>query len=137
MRKVVVGLALFVASTVPAWAGDRCQSLQAQLDAMHQIPTTGDLVGFLKERYAVDERLVRCRDQEVAARVAKERATCKRLGGVEIGMTEEQVLATCYGMLQRHVHRTEIPGHVHEQWVYPGYSSYLYFDDGILTGIQN
>jgi len=33
------------------------------------------------------------------------------------------------------VNRTVTAGHVREQWVYP--VGYLYFDNGILTAIQN
>jgi hypothetical protein len=55
-------------------------------------------------------------------------------GSVLTGMTEEQARAS-WGETSK-VNRTTTQYGVHEQWVY-GLSSYLYFDDGILTSIQN
>jgi hypothetical protein len=55
--------------------------------------------------------------------------------GVTIGMTSDEVEDSSWGK-PRSVNRTVVAGHIHEQWVYSG-SSFLYFDDGILTAIQN
>ena len=59
---------------------------------------------------------------------------CKIKGGVLIGMTKEQVLASCWDKPYK-VNKTQVPGHTQEQWVY-SLDNLLYFDDGILTGIQ-
>jgi hypothetical protein len=53
---------------------------------------------------------------------------------VRIGMTAAQAQAS-WGK-PSDIHRTTTGSSVHEQWVY-NMSSYLYFDDGILTAIQN
>jgi hypothetical protein len=58
----------------------------------------------------------------------------KILTGVRIGMTTGEVEASTWGK-PRSIHRTIVADHVHEQWVYSG--GYLYFDNGIPTGIQN
>jgi hypothetical protein len=57
-----------------------------------------------------------------------------RKEGVSLGMTSERVLLSNWGRPQK-VNRTTTAGGVHEQWVYDG--GYLYFQDGILTSIQN
>jgi hypothetical protein len=53
---------------------------------------------------------------------------------VFVGMTTEQVIMS-WGK-PTDVNRTRVGRAVHEQWVY-GNGTYLYFDNGILTGIQN
>ena len=54
-------------------------------------------------------------------------------GKVHIGMTKEQAIAA-WGN-PGDINRTTSSFGVHEQWVYG--SSYLYFEDGILTTVQN
>ncbi|HIY08554.1 MAG TPA: DUF2845 domain-containing protein [Firmicutes bacterium] len=51
-----------------------------------------------------------------------------------IGMTKEEALASTWGAPES-INTTETSGNVHEQWVYPN-NRYLYFDNGVLTGIQ-
>ncbi len=53
---------------------------------------------------------------------------------VHIGMTTEECKAS-WGRPTR-INRTSNAYGTHEQWCY-GYSNYLYFEDGILTSIQN
>jgi len=55
-------------------------------------------------------------------------------GRVRIGMTAEQCRAS-WGRPQD-INRTTGSYGVHEQWCYGGHN-YLYFEDGILTSIQN
>jgi hypothetical protein len=55
-------------------------------------------------------------------------------GGVPIGYSPGQVRASSWGAPQK-VNLTTTANHVREQWVYPG--GHLYFDDGVLTAIQN
>jgi hypothetical protein len=64
---------------------------------------------------------------------AKAKAECERKGGVTIGMTKEQVYASCWGKPYE-VNTTVVASGRHEQWIYN--RGYLYFQDGILTGIQ-
>lgn len=52
-----------------------------------------------------------------------------------IGMTKEEVKNSTWGSPQK-INTTTTRYGVHEQWVYSGHK-YLYFDDGILTSIQN
>lgn len=61
-------------------------------------------------------------------------AAAKKREGVTLGMTTEDVLASMWGK-PRHVNRTTNRWGVREQWVYEG--GYLYFDNGILTTVQN
>ena len=57
-----------------------------------------------------------------------------RKKGVNIGMTSEQVKASSWGKPQSVNTTTSVYGN-REQWVYG--RSYLYFENGILTTIQN
>lgn len=55
---------------------------------------------------------------------------------VQIGMTREQAIAA-WGR-PRDINRSTGSFGVHEQWVYGEYGSgYLYFEDGVLTTVQN
>jgi Protein of unknown function (DUF2845) len=71
--------------------------------------------------------------KKLAAEVAAEAAECKRRGGVNIGMSKSQVLASCSGKPER-VNTTMTAGSQHEQWVYG--NNYVYFRDGVVTSIQ-
>lgn len=76
-------------------------------------------------------------DKKAAAEVKRaevaEKAR-KKSEGVSIGMTKEEVLASSWGRPQS-INTTTYSFGVHEQWVYGG--GYLYFENGILTAIQN
>lgn len=72
----------------------------------------------IMEKYACDE--------DIAALIIKKK--------VAIGMTAEQCRAA-WGRPQD-INRTSASYGVHEQWVYDGHD-YLYFENGILTTIQN
>ena len=58
----------------------------------------------------------------------------KKLEGVSIGMTAADAVASSWGK-PRKINRTTRANSVREQWVYDG--GYLYFDNGVLTSIQN
>lgn len=58
----------------------------------------------------------------------------KRSAFVSIGMTKHQVLATKWGKPER-VNSTVSRHGEREQWVYGG-GQYLYFENGVLTSIQ-
>lgn len=91
----------------------------------------------IADRLAETRRLAALHEaakKEAAAQEAAAKAKAKS-EGVRIGMTQEQVLASSWGRPQK-VNKTTTSYGVHEQWVYRGYN-YLYFEDGILTTIQN
>ena len=86
--------------------------------------------------------------QEEAERIAKEKAeeekrameeaeekARKKSQGVSIGMSKQDVLDSNWGKPD-HINTTTTRYGVHEQWVYGG-GNYLYFENGILTSIQN
>lgn len=70
-----------------------------------------------------------------AAKAKKAAAAWKARGGVKIGMTREQALASNWGKPSK-VNKTIHSNGTHEQWVYGGHN-YLYFENGILASIQN
>lgn len=74
--------------------------------------------------------------QAEKARLANDAAArkLKRSQGVTIGMTAQDALDSSWGRPNK-VNRTINARGTHEQWVYDG--GYLYFQDGMLTAIQN
>jgi hypothetical protein len=65
---------------------------------------------------------------------AKDKAEARKKG-VAIGMTREQVIGSNWGRPQS-VNTTTSAYGKREQWVYGG-RNYLYFENGVLTTIQN
>jgi hypothetical protein len=63
----------------------------------------------------------------------KAKAACTRKGGVSIGMTKAQVIASCWGKPQN-INTTATANGIHEQWVYGG--GYVYLDNGVVTAVQ-
>jgi hypothetical protein len=72
--------------------------------------------------------------EKVAAQTERVERTRKRKEGVNIGMTAKEVLESSWGKPQS-VNSTHTAAGTREQWVYSG--GYLYFDNGVLTAIQN
>jgi hypothetical protein len=70
----------------------------------------------------------------IAAKVAASQAQAAKKRGVLIGMTKAQVIGSSWGK-PRDINRTITARGTQEQWVYGG--GYLYFQDDILTTIQN
>lgn len=68
-------------------------------------------------------------------RVAAAERAVKKRQGVRLGMTQDDVLASSWGRPER-VNRTITASGTSEQWVYGGHN-YLYFENGVLTSIQN
>ena len=66
-------------------------------------------------------------DQQVA-----EKKECDRRGSVSVGMTREQVYASCWGKPTK---STITAGGRHEQLLYPG-AQYVYLRDGVVTSIR-
>jgi hypothetical protein len=78
---------------------------------------------------------IKAEDAQKLADAVRAKAVCEKKGGVLIGMTEQQVLASCWGR-PRGKHTTTRAAGTNEQWVY-GNANYLYFTNGILVSIQN
>lgn len=93
-----------------------------------------------EEKQRIEEERLRLEEQ---ARAERNKQIMKKYGNrygkmicngeVCLNMTKEMCIEAwgepCY------INSTIVKGLVHEQWVYWG--SYLYFDNGVLTGIQN
>ena len=71
----------------------------------------------------------------VASKLDAEANKAAKQKGVRVGMTREQVMASAWGKPQQ-INTTTASYGTHEQWVYPG-QNYLYFENGVLTTIQN
>jgi hypothetical protein len=94
-----------------------------------------------KAKQDADEVKARRKHQEAVANRAQEIQAQKEYveqrlarGGVKIGMTEQQVLASSWGSPDKRNH-TITPLARTEQWVYAD-QYFLYFTDGVLTAIQ-
>jgi hypothetical protein len=74
-------------------------------------------------------------ERKAKAKAAAAATAWKARGGVRVGMTAKQVLSSNWGRPES-VNRTTGSYGTHEQWVYGG-GNYLYFENGILTSIQN
>lgn len=101
--------------------------------------TTGLVPGYLirfgngREGYTSDE-LILTDDEAAHRQLVAEQAACARKGGVSVGMTKDQVRASCWGKPQN-INTTVVSGLRQEQWVYPGYN-YVYFHNGIVRAVQ-
>jgi hypothetical protein len=88
-----------------------------------------------QDRRAAEEEVRRQDEKKQRVLQAKAAQDYKRKGGVRIGMSAKQVRASNWGAPES-INRTAGSFGVHEQWVYDG-GNYLYFENGILTTIQN
>lgn len=70
----------------------------------------------------------------IRARVAAAKKAWEARGGVRIGMTKARVLKSNWGKPD-HINRTVTRHGEREQWVYG--DQYLYFENGVLTTIQD
>jgi len=76
--------------------------------------------------------------RQIAAAERKEQEAerkSRRSQGIRIGMSKEDVLASSWGRPEKINTTTNAYG-TREQWVYGG-RNYLYFENGVLTSIQN
>jgi hypothetical protein len=104
---------------------NKFEKLQAKLKAEQLAKVKSEEIA--KQKAAKElERINKEENRKLHAQWRKE--------GVNIGMTSERVLLSSWGRPEK-VNRTTYSRGVHEQWVYSG--GYLYFEDGILTAIQN
>lgn len=88
-----------------------------------------DVVSAFKEKVISEVTPEKIKEQEI-----KEKAV-KKSQGVRIGMTKQEVLDSSWGKPTK-INKTTGSYGVHEQWVYGG-GNYLYFENGVLTTIQN
>ena len=108
---------------------DSVDQYQDIVDAVNDFEP--DIVGFT----TVETQFVHV--QRLAAMIkkwGKELGTIIAERKVRIGMTQEQVI-DAWGK-PKDINKTISRNTVHEQWVY-GLGSYLYFEVGVLTTIQN
>lgn len=84
------------------------------------------------EQASAKEKAQRASQAKVAAKAAEDQ---KKKGGVHIGMSMPQVLASSWGK-PKDIRRTTTANTEREQWIYGG-GNYLYFTNGKLTAIQN
>lgn len=74
-------------------------------------------------------------DEQAAMTELRSEVAAKKTRGVYVGMNMTDALASSWGR-PRNVRRTIVSTASHEQWIYGG-GNYLYFENGLLTAIQN
>ena len=84
-----------------------------------------------KEGWISDIDVALSDDKEAHDQQVAEKQECDRRGGVSVGMTREQVYASCWGKPTK----INSAGGRREQLVYPG-PQYVYLRDGVVTSIQ-
>lgn len=89
------------------------------------------------QKVSSDSCVVVAKESPYKVTLAEEMAARRRdkKGGAIIGMSKDEVVASSWGKPVR-VNRTTTGSGVHEQWVYDS-KNLLYFDNGVLTAIQN
>lgn len=93
------------------------------------------LLADARKAVEVEERKVQKAQEAEQARLQAAEKARKKREGVQLGMTQQEVLDSSWGKPER-INRTIASYGTHEQWVYGG-RNYLYFKNGILTTIQN
>ena len=88
-----------------------------------------------KKKRMAREAAAQAQSEKVLAENLKLRKAERRLHGVRLGMSQQEVLDSNWGRPNQ-VNSTTTKHGVHEQWVY-GQGNYLYFENGVLTAIQN
>lgn len=93
----------------------------------------GDDLEFVEiEDYIESDEDAQLTEQQLQDKIDE---NTKNPGNVRIGMTKEEVLTEGWGR-PNDINKTTNAYGTSEQWVYDNYN-YLYFDDGVLTSIQN
>jgi len=108
-------------------AGGKLQAARLTLAMCKDFPTSDEFKAFA----AKAEAAIVAQEKDAAIKEAAR----KRSEGVQIGMTQPDVLASSWGSPQK-VNTTTTARGTREQWVYGGHN-YLYFENGLLTAIQN
>lgn len=109
------------------------RNYQAAYDTLHEC-----------RMFTVDPKVLKVYEEATIA-VTKETAranaqmekaikAARKKEGVRIGMSQQEVVDSSWGR-PRTINRTTRASGTQEQWVYDG--GYLYFEDGVLTTIQN
>ena len=111
-------------------------ALESKVNALQKLTRDFPEVGaeYAAPLKKLEDALVKKNEADAkhrTASIAKE----KRSKGVSIGMSKEDVLASKWGRPES-VNKTTGSYGTHEQWVYGG-RNYLYFENGVLTTIQN
>lgn len=138
--------------SVPLCANERMiQCTQISQGKVELLATTKDYLGreiflvrhngvegFVSGYYVTNTFYLRNEDPAITAQKEKAKAAsakkeCERRGGVKIGMTADEVKASCWGNPAR-VNQTITARGKHEQWVYR--SGYVYLENGTVTSIQ-
>lgn len=130
-------------------AAKRFEDARQKARSLEQFDSEGFYASLIKEANDAEAPVIAAqraqldRDAEkirnASARAAEKAQTAdraeRRKRGVRIGMTADEVLMSSWGRPE-HVNRTIRARGSSEQWVY-GSGNYLYFENGILTTIQN
>ena len=118
----------------PAYTAEQCENAKV----VHARIQEEQLKEELSIQALSDERKRKEEDKkrQLATAERAKQEEIERRPGAKIGMTTQQVLTETNWGRPKSVHKTITSSGTREQWVY-GNASYLYFDNGRLTAIQN
>ncbi len=116
-----------------ASASIKAREFQAAIDTLFACDGIMTDAAALRMLETARQGARRAAEIELARAEAAEKKR-KRSAGVSIGMSKQDVLDSSWGR-PKDINRTTTARGTREQWVYDG--GYLYFEDGVLTSIQN
>lgn len=99
------------------------------IDAYYQVRFNDGREGYLSETDVIAQTV----SDHIRKKLSAEKAACDKAGGVSVGMSRKQVLASCWGK-PRHINQTVTANGTDEQLVYR--SGYIYLRNGVVVGIQ-
>jgi hypothetical protein len=135
-RKLTAGKITITSTGHEAWLPNMGGGLKspAELPGIREV-LYGVKLNDKEDGFFHEESWKYLRSEQAHRAVLAEKAECDRRGGVKVGMTKAEVVATCWGK-PKSINSTTTTRGTRQQWIYG--RSYLYFDEnGLLTTIQN
>lgn len=123
MKKLIVGCLLLACGTCHAGTYRCTDSARHTYTASQNVPSDKCVLVAAENPYPQQRAI------EATARAVLQQ------GGARIGMTSDEIIDSSWGKPAR-VHRTTTAYGASEQWVYKSGNA-LYFENGVLTAIQN
>lgn len=128
LRRVKQG-AFIVTDRVDRIVGNAAEGLSTRYTIAYKVQFADGSTG-----YATPISLAWTNDARGIHAMLSAEAECHRRGGIQIGMTKEQVYGSCWGRPQS-INSTVTAVGTHEQLVY-GSGAYVYLDNGMVTAVQ-
>ncbi len=133
-REIVVLKEKYQKEDIKNYNDRRAKEIKEQADKMKKNSNDKNIQIEIKNRKKIALKELNKMNIEAQKEIEIEKKE-RRREGFMIGMTKEEVLQSSWGK-PNDINKTITEYATSEQWVYDN-SNYLYFEDGILTTIQN